>query len=130
MKGLVRNLYADRRARFLLVGAINTGVSFVLYTVLVFLGIVPHIAVVIMYPISILHAYIWHKYFTFRVSKRSISEVLRFVLINLFAFGVNFSAVYVLTYVFSVNPYLAGAFALAITTLVSYFGHNLFTFRN
>ena len=129
MKDFVKSLYADKRARFLLVGAINTGFSFVIYAILVFWGVIPHIAVVLMYPVSILHGYLWHKYFTFRISGRSLREIFRFVLINLLAFGINYFAVYVTTYRFDMNPYLAGMLAMGITTIVSYLGHNLFTFR-
>jgi len=129
-KSKIRNILADKRVRFIITGAMNTGFSFIAYSLLVIVGVVPHLAVVIMYPLSILHSYLWNKFFTFRTKKRSGIELVRFVLVYLIIFGINYSVVYVLTSVFYINPFIAGLVALAVSTILSYLGHSRFTFSD
>ena len=130
MKKMITVLYDDKRVRFFVVGSINTAISFMIYSLLVMLNVTPHIAIVIMYPISILNSYLGHKKFTFQSVRYSKQEAIRFIIICLFGISINYSIVYIATNVFLVNPYLAGLAAMATTTVVSYLGHSMFSFRD
>jgi len=120
--------FSDKRIRFIITGGMNTLFSFVTYSVLLLVGIVPHLAVVIMYPLSIFHSYLWNKFFTFRAAKRSGKEAMRFTLVYIITFGVNYGIVYALTSLFSYNPFIAGIAALSCSTVLSYLGHSRFSF--
>ena len=124
---LRRQLFQDTRVKFLFAGGINTLFSYLLYALLVFFGIEPHLAVIIAYPFGILHSYLWHKFFTFRSRGRSVKEMLRFTAISLLGFAVNYWTVYFLIAILS--PYIAGVIATAFVTIISYIGHRSFSFR-
>ena len=129
LRKLIGTIQTDRRVRFLMTGVLNTIFSTVLYSSFVFFGMKPHIAVIAMYPPSILHSYIWNKFFTFKVKKRSLSEAVRFILIYAGTFFVNFGSVLFLSDVLLLNAYVAGVIGLMFSTIASYLGHSMFSFR-
>jgi len=129
IKKLGKDLVADKRVRFLVTGGMNTTFSFLAYSLLVVFGVAPHLSIVIMYPISIMHSYIWNKIFTFRSKNKSAKELLKFVLVYVIIFGINYGVVYALTEIFHINPFAAGMIALSISTIMSYLCHSRFTFN-
>ncbi len=126
---LLKKLYYDRRVRFVFVGGLNTAVAYAFYALFVWLGIPAHIATVLMYPPSILHSYLWNKYFTFRTPGRSAAELARFVLVYIAQLLINMLLVYVFTNMLGMDAYLAGVLAIPVSVLTSYAGHSLFSFK-
>lgn len=140
VKDVIKKLYYDKRIRFLFVGVLNTIVGFGI-TSLVYLcfGIklfskeeIPVIPMIVGtlsgQVIGTIHSYFWNKYFTFRVKEKSGAEFLRFVL------------VYVLQYLLSLGltalfnlwitiPALVTVITILVCTVLSYIGHNFFSFR-
>ena len=80
--------------------------------------------------IGITHSYLWNKSFTFKSKDKSPSEFLRFVSVYIVSYLLNLFLLYVMVDLFILNKYAAGAAGIAFTTVISFIGHNLFSFRN
>lgn len=127
---LVKRLFNDKRLRFLFVGGLNTAVGYGFYAFFIFIMLNPYVATTFSTILGVINSYFWNKYFTFRKPKKSISEVFRFILVYLICYIANLGLVYMFVDLWGMNSYLSGAICLLITTLISYFGHNLFSFRD
>lgn len=122
-------LFERKEIRFLFVGGINTTVGYGTYALCIFCGLHYVCAQLISTIIGVANSYFWNKYFTFRKRSRSMSEVVRFISVYAVSYAVNLGLLYVLVDGLKMSEYLAGVLGLTVTTLVSYFGHNKFSFK-
>lgn len=131
----------DRRIKFLLVGAMNTAIGF-LAEILVYVAFgisftdktaasagVIVLATVANYTIGSIHSYLWNKFFTFESKSKSAGEFFRFLLVTVVQMGISFGLKYLLVHPLGMNTYLAAVLTLVVTTVLSYVGHSLFSFR-
>lgn len=140
MEKLIKKLLADKRVRFLFVGALNTlvgiGVTYIIYLASGYPifseadipAEVKLLATFVGQAVGTIHSYIWNKFFTFRSNEKSIGEFLRFLIVNIVQYALN----YALTLLFSCfisQAWLYTIIVTAICTVVSYIGHNFFSFR-
>jgi len=115
--------------RFVIVGLINTAVGYGIFAFFLWLRIPYQLATVLSMIVGTTNSYFWNKYFTFKSSKKSFWEVVRFVSVYAVQLLVNEAMLMLLIEVFGVNKYIAGIPTLFVTTLVSFFGHKFFSFR-
>lgn len=127
-------LLGDERVRFVLIGGINTVVGYGLYALLYlsagrFIGYLG--ALYISYVIAIGIAFVLHRRFTFRVSGTGnvFLDLVRFAAVYVVSLIVNTLLLPVLIEFGHVQPLVAQAAIVIVTTLISYFGHKLFSFR-
>lgn len=131
----------DRRIKFLLVGAMNTVIG-LLAEILVYVAFgisftdktgaatgVIVLATVVNYTVGSIHSFFWNKFFTFESKSGSAGEFFRFLLVTIVQMGVNFGLKYLLVHPLGMNTYLAAVLTLVVTTILSYVGHSLFSFR-
>jgi len=130
----VSKLTADQRIRFLAVGGVNTVVGYLIYAVLaqwvfqnVFLGYL--ISLAISYAISITLAFVLYRRFVFVVKGNVFVDFLRFVSVYAVSILANAVALPFLVEVFGMNPLIAQAIVLVVTTIISFLGHKHFSFR-
>ncbi|MBO4262488.1 MAG: GtrA family protein, partial [Clostridia bacterium] len=122
------------------VGCLNTLVSIVVANVILLLFGYPIfsgkndvplyvylVATVSGDAVGVVHSYIWNKFFTFKSRGRSVMEILRFLLVDMVRFGLKFALVALFDLFISV-PFIVTALASVICVVVSYFGHNFFSF--
>ena len=121
----------DRRIRFLLAGALNTGFGYGAF-VAAHLVIGVHFgymwALLTAHTVSVLFAFTVHRCFTFRVHGTVLRDLWRFECINLTALGTNALVLPLLVEVFRFEVLLAQAITVGVTATVSWFGHSRFTF--
>lgn len=129
MRNLIKNLLASKEFRFLITGGINTIVGYGSYTLFIFLGIQYLIANIFSTIIGTINSYFLNKYFTFKSPKKSFAEVIRFCTVYLISFLIGLISIYFLVDIININSYIAGFINLIFTTLISYFGHNWFSFK-
>lgn len=134
MRGLLARLVKDERIRFLAVGATNTLVGYGLFVLFaqvlfahIYLGYL--LALIVSYCISITLAFYLYRRLVFVVTGHVIRDFIRFVSVYLVSIGVNAALLPLLVEVVGIHPLIAQALILVITTLVSFFGHKLFSFR-
>ena len=91
------------------------------------------LAVVLSSILSILNAYIFHKFVTFRSSVRGIAiitEFLRFSSTYIVSFLLGLILLPIFVELFHLDPKIAAALIIPITTIISYFGHFMFSFKS
>jgi putative flippase GtrA len=135
------NLTNDTKVRFLVIGAWNTLfgylVFWVLYEIFVRLFEARYAAYtsaqVVGWVISVMNAYVLHKFVTFRSSARgkaALSEFLRFMQTYVAMFLLGLALLPFLVEIVGLDPRVAALVATAIGVVISYVGHRYRTFRH
>lgn len=139
-KAFVVGFFRDKRVRFLIVGGLNTivgvGVTWIVYLcfgVSLFseeelVWYVYLTGTLLGQIIGTIHSYFWNKYFTFRSKERSGKEFLKFVLVYAVQYGINLGLTALLNKLISI-PALVTILTTIVCTVLSYLGHNFFSFR-
>jgi len=132
--GPLLNLVKDRRIAFLVVGAINTGVGFLWFTLFLwaFSGVEQFgymLALLCSHVTSVLCAFVFYRTLVFRVRGHLLLDLARFEVVYLVSLGINAVLLPVLVEFAHLHPFVAQLLIVFVTTLVSYFGHKSFSFR-
>lgn len=134
MKRVIFRLIEDERVRFVLIGSINTIVGYGLFAAFElivgrYIGYVGSLYA--SYAIATLLAFYLHRRFTFRASNSGLVLVdfFRFQSVYIVSLIVNTAALPVLVEWVKINPFIAQALIVIITTTISYAGHKWFSFR-
>ncbi len=134
MREFFGRLLRDQRVRFLMVGATNTLVGYVIFSALTLwvfanvpFGYLASLA--ISYAIAIVLAFVLYRRFVFKVSGHVIRDFVRFVSVYAVAIGLNALLLPFFVEIVGLHPLLAQAITLVITTLLSFFGHRDFSFH-
>ena len=129
----IKNLLTKKEYRFLLIGGLNTAVGYGSYAALLFTGIGYDPAYTISTVIGVIHSFFWNKFYTFKdqsTKSMSVLEAIRFISVYLVSYFIGKLLIAFFVDNCGLNEHLAGAINLVITTLISWFGHNYFSFRN
>ncbi|WP_022884943.1 GtrA family protein [Glaciibacter superstes] len=137
--GILLRLIRDQRIAFLLVGAANTGVGFLLFiafdlTIGTWLDaavnpVVGSLAVLACaHVLGVLFAFVMYRAFVFKVRGHVLRDLARFESVYLVSIIINAIILPILVS-FGWNRILAQFSILIVTTLISYFGHRSFSFR-
>lgn len=131
---LITAILADQRVRFLAVGGVNTVLGYAIFAVLarwafahVPLGYL--LALVISYAISITIAFVLYRLFVFVVKGNVLVDFARFVSVYAVSILANAVALPILVEIGGLNPLIAQAIVLVVTTVISFVGHKHFSFR-
>jgi putative flippase GtrA len=123
-------IFYNKQFRFLLGGGLNTVVGYGTYALLIYLGVFYVMAQTISTVAGVTNSYFWNKYFTFKQPRKSLAEVVRFVSVYLLSYLLSVLILFVCIDKLFVSAYIAGLIGLVFTTVISYVGHNHFSFRN
>lgn len=131
---MLKRIVGDERMRFLMVGAVNTVVGYGLFVLFEWLlgGEGSYlVSLYLSYAIAIAVAFALHRRVTFRVRGRQgvLLSFVRFVGVYLVTLAINTIALPVLVEGVGLNPLLAQAIVVIVTTVISYVGHKFFSFR-
>lgn len=130
--GPLLKLIKDRRVAFLIVGTINTVVGFGWFVLFQFtIGQVWGYMATLLFAhvASVLCAFVLHRRFVFRVRGHVWVDLVRFEMVYLVALGVNAVLLPILVEFADLEPIIAQALIVFVTTMISYFGHSRFSFR-
>lgn len=128
----LKRLRDDERARFLVVGGINTVVGYLLFLAFEQLFSGNYLAsIVASYAIATLIAFVLHRRFTFGVTQRQgiVIDFLRFESVYVVMLAINAGLLVLLVGWWSWPSWIAQAVIVVLTTVGSYVGHKLFSFR-
>ena len=122
---------AHQFLKFNMVGISNVLITYGIYSLVVFLTDSHRGGLAADYTFGIVYNYSLNKFFTFRRagSGRWKSEFLRIVLLYMGVFVLNWFLLDYLVERREWNKYFAQAFALALLTLLSFFGQKYLVFR-
>jgi len=129
----------DYRIKFLMVGGLNTIVGLGSYWLILILfgvdvtrtnsAVLPVvIATVGSQILGLINSYFWNKHFTFESKQKSKTEMIRFVLVYLVAFGMDYTLKLVLRT--SLNNLWIAVITTITTMVISFLGQKLFVFRH
>jgi putative flippase GtrA len=129
----------DQQVAFLLVGATNTAVGFLVFVgfdrlyaaVAPAWGSVLHNTVTLAcsHVVSVIIAFVLYRTLVFRVTGHLWRDLARFESVYLVSLAVNWLLLNLLTVVIGLSVIVAQALVVAVIAMVSYFGHKHFSFR-
>jgi len=130
--GPLLKLIKDRRVAFLVVGVINTVVGFAWFALFdATIGRLWGYMVTLLFAhvASVLCAFVLYRRFVFRVRGHVWVDLGRFEMVYLTSLGINAVLLPILVEVADLQPLVAQALIVFVTTLVSYVGHSRFSFH-
>lgn len=126
---MIKKLFYRRDFRFLLVGGINTVVGYSAFILFVSFGLQYLIANTLAMIIGVANSYLWNRFFTFKSKNKALGEIARFSLVYLVSYCVSMVLLYLLVGRLGMSAYLAGFLNIITITLISWFGHKDFSFK-
>lgn len=118
--------------KFNVVGIVNTGVDFLVYTLLTeVLHVVYLPAKTVSYVCGVVNSYVLNSNWTFKKeTKRSKREMVLFLLVNLVSLGASLLIMYICRSMFLIeSDFLCNLIATPISMVVNFTGNKLFVFR-
>lgn len=114
--------------RFCLVGAINTGVDFLVFALLSNLGVLLLAAQVVSYTCGILNSFLLNRKWTFQAKRRSPRQLLRFLVLNLFTLLITYGLLLCFTDQFGWSVLFSKLLATAASLVINFTGSRLLVF--
>lgn len=127
----VINLYEKYKSivRFGFVGVINTGVDFLVFSLLYsFFGLDKLLCQIAGYGMGIVNSFIMNKLWTFENKKtrfNTINQLVLFVIVNLVSLGISLIGLQVL----DINVYAAKIIVTIFAQVVNYCGYRFWVFK-
>ncbi|GGH38753.1 GtrA family protein [Paenibacillus segetis] len=119
--------------KFNLVGLVNTGIDFVIFTLLLWLGVFALLAQCISYAAGTLNSYFMNKRLTFNdridhQQKFDIAKFTKFALINLVVLGCSLPLLSLLIHQVGLHPILAKLIVTCGTVIINFFATRKWVF--
>lgn len=114
--------------KFLLAGAVNTLLSYLLFLFFYWLGFHYSLALALVSVVTIPHAYMWQRYWIFKSQRKILQEFLKFIIVYVFAFFVNLSGLSVLVEWGEMDPRWAEILAIAVAMIVTFLAQKYWSF--
>lgn len=114
--------------RFILVGSVNTIAMYILYVIMVFVGLDYNIALIIDYVVGIIAGYMMHRYWTFAANTSVMKSFPKYCITYV---GIYFINLAILNFIVRNNlltPILGQLLALGIIVLCSFLLQNFWVF--
>lgn len=124
---LIQRLWRVRFIRFLFVGALNTLFGYVIYALLVLIGLHYSLATLISTILGIIFNFFTTGRIVFK--NRDNKLIIAFVLVYAFTYGVNVLLLRWLIDGLGVNKLVAGAIVTLPVAVLSYLLNSIFTFK-
>lgn len=126
-------IWDNERVRFLVVGAYNTLFGYAAFAVLyTWLHETMHyLAIaVIGQVIAVINAFFAHRILVFRARGNLLADFVRFNITTLGSTAIGLAGLAVLVDLGGVHPLLAQGIVLAVTVVITYVAHKLYTFAH
>lgn len=110
--------------KFLVIGGINTGVSYSTFVLLTILGVNYLFASVLGYLFAVILSYLLNKRWTFQSEKStSLTLMSQFVVINLLSMAINIVVLFLLVEYLDCNLYISQATAILFSMFFNFIGY-------
>lgn len=116
--------------KFGLVGILNTGITMVVYNILIFFGVNYILANAIGYVAGVANSYIWNKNWVFNAKdKKDNSLIFKFIVVNVISFAVNSGILILCENYITKNKTIAQLPAIIMGMGVNYILNKIWTFK-
>lgn len=125
------NLIKEKKEfiKFGIVGVSNTLITFLVYNILLKLGVNYLVANVIGYICGMINGFIWSKKWVFKVEDESKMYFVKFALVNLLSLAVSTGLLMILVKQLSLNSTVAQLITTCITVVINYLLNKVWTFN-
>lgn len=121
---------AIRFGKFLVVGVINTSVTYLVYVFLRLFLLSPEICNAAGYIAGVINSFLWNKKWVFKTKGTNvIREVSSFLVVFLISYAVQLYTFRLMLYHFLWNEYLAQFFGMVIYTILNFVLNRFFSFK-
>jgi putative flippase GtrA len=111
--------------KFIIAGILNTTVSYVSFSILVFFNVHYMLASILGYVLAVGSSYIVNKKWTFNSDKiTSTLLVAKFYLVNLLSLGINLIVLFLMVENLKINVYFSQIIAIGFTMFFNYIFYN------
>jgi putative flippase GtrA len=108
-----------RDYRFLFFGALNTGITFLVFSGLVLLGLHYALANILAWCIGVLLSFFFNARFVFN-AQADLSSFFKFVASNLFSIFLNLLFLFIAVDIFKFDPIVSSLFSIPLIALSNY----------
>ena len=118
----ISNKKYENLFKFGLVGILNTGVDFLVFTVLNLVGVNYGLAQVVGYSSGTLNSYVFNKFWTFKNignNKKTHQEITQFIVVNLFSLALTEIGLMLLINKANLNIYIAKIVVILLAQCVN-----------
>lgn len=119
-----------RSLKFLTVGATNTALNYIIYVVLIYLGLHYNLALTIDYAIGILFGYYLNRYWTFAGREEIQNSFKKYFATYIAVYIVNMVSLNLIMKFTNLGPLWGQVIALTIATVFSFGFQNYWVFRS
>ena len=125
-----RKTEAGRFGKFVIVGIINTAVTYIVFVILRLFGATPEISNAIGYVAGVANSFIWNKRWVFQTKGTNVwRELTAFLLIFLLCYGIQFLAFTTMIHRWNMNEHIAQLIGMGIYTILNYMLNRTLAFR-
>lgn len=121
---------AVRFGKFLVVGIINTSVTYAVYMFLRFCSLSPETSNAVGYMAGVVNSFIWNKRWVFQTKDTNVyREIISFFIVFGVCYFTQFYAFSFMLYNLNWNEFLSQFIGMAIYTLLNFIFNRLFSFN-
>ena len=114
--------------RFCLVGAVNTGVDFTVFTVISNIGVLLLVAQCVSYTCGVLNSFLLNRTWTFRGRGQSYGQLIRFLALNLGTLTITYGLLVYFHNHLGWPLFVCKLFATGASVGINYIGSRLWIF--
>jgi putative flippase GtrA len=131
IKELLKRDVVKQFIRFALVGLESTIFTYLIFIILLhFLGFDYLFAFLAGWIGGIFFGFTFNKFFTFESERKALKEIWKYFLIYAFSLGIGTLIIRFLVENFALDPLIANLPAIAVTTIINFFGTKILAFKN
>jgi len=129
IKNIITHPTFPQFIKFSLVGVLNTIVFYVIYYVMLQLGVFYVVAAATGTTAGIVNSYVINRKFVFKSSKMSVGEVVKFLIVYGVQYLSNITVIHICVEYIGISAELGGILAIGVGVFISFFGHKFWSFR-
>jgi putative flippase GtrA len=116
--------------RFLTVGVFNTLLGYcIIFACMYLVNMSPEISNLFGYSVGLVASYILNRNYTFNSNQRQKTEIIRFLVVFIIAYGSNFAILVILIHKFGIHEGASQILAGIIYVTVSFFMNKYYVFK-
>ncbi len=114
--------------RFIVVGASNTLITYIVYNIVYSFGASPTLSNIIGYVAGIVNGYYWSSKWVFK-KDRSHRSAIKFLILGIFCLALSSVLVFLLTHELHVHARVAPIISIPITMIINFWVNKVWTFK-
>lgn len=120
-----------RFVKFLVVGIINTFVTYIVFVLIRLFGATPELSNAMGYLAGVINSFLWNKKWVFQTKGTNVyKEMAAFFAVFVVCYYVQFVAFRFMLYEMKWNEYIAQLIGMLVYTMLSFILNKFFSFKN